>query len=131
MNYLYTYLLSLPILLAIDFLWIGYLAKDLYTKNLTPVINLSFNLPAGVVFYVFYMVGIIIFATYPGIVEKDIFKTILLGALFGFFCYSTYDLTNLATIKDWPIKIVIIDILWGTVLTTFIATIAYKIFFWF
>jgi uncharacterized membrane protein len=131
MNYIFTFLLTLPIILACDFLWIGYFAKNFYQKLLTPVINLEFFLTPAFIFYFLYLVGIFIFAVYPGVLDKNIYKTILLGALFGFFCYSTYDLTNMATIKDWPLKLVVVDIVWGTMLTAVVSAVAYKIFFWF
>lgn len=88
------------------------------------------NWTAAIVFYLLFIIGIFIFAILPA-VEKESFKHALIyGALFGFFTYATYDLTNLATLKDWPVKIVFIDILWGSVLTASVSVSGYYITKW-
>lgn len=130
MKIIYTYLLTLPIMFAFDFVWLSMVAKDYYNKLMSPVVTIQFNIPAAVLFYLIYVVGIFIFAVYPGVQSGDLGKTLLLGALFGFMCYMTYDLTNLATVKDWPMKLVVVDLIWGTVLSTFTAFVAYNIYFW-
>lgn len=130
MKIIYTYLLSLPVIFAFDMLWLGVFAKDFYNKLMSPVVEIKFYWPAVIAFYLIYIIGIFIFAVYPGVLVKDLSKTILLAALFGFFCYMTYDLTNLATVKDWPLKLVFVDIIWGVVLSSFTAFVAYKIYFW-
>lgn len=111
-------------------LWLGIFAKDYYAKLLVSVIDVKFYWPAVVAFYLLYIVGIFIFSVYPGIQEKNLSKTLLYAALFGFFCYMTYDITNLATIKNWPTQLIFVDILWGVILATFAAFMAYKIYFW-
>jgi len=74
-------------------------------------------LPA-VIFYLSFVVGVIIFAVLPGYTDSNLIKTLLLAALFGALSYGTYDLTNLATLKDWPVYITLIDIVWGAFLST-------------
>ncbi len=125
----YTYLLTLPFFFAIDLLWLGVIAKDFYHKLMSPVVTIEFNIIAGALFYLLFIVGIFIFSVYPGVQAASLSKTLIYGALFGFFCYMTYDLTNLATVKAWPITLVVIDILWGTLLSTVTAFVAYKIYF--
>jgi uncharacterized membrane protein len=85
------------------------------------------NWVAAVVFYLAFIVGILVFAVYPSVDKDSLLRAILLGALFGFFTYSTYDLTNLATLKDWPLSITIIDIAWGMVLTGAVSAVGFFI----
>jgi uncharacterized membrane protein len=127
---IYTYFLSLPIIFAFDMLWLGVFAKNYYVKMMSPIVEIQFNWFAVPVFYLFYIIGIFVFAVYPGVLEQNISKTLIMAALFGFFCYMTYDITNLATLKNWPLQLVLVDILWGTVLSTFTAFVAYYIYFW-
>ena len=130
MQLFYTYLLSLPVIFAFDMLWLGVFAKEYYARLMSPVVEIKFYWPAVIAFYLLYIVGIFIFAVYPGILEKNLSKALIYAALFGFFCYMTYDLTNLATVKNWPLQLIFVDIMWGIVLSTFTAFVAYKIYFW-
>lgn len=130
MKLLYTLSAALVTMCSLDMIWLGYIARPYYEKLLNPIINVKFNLWAGIAFYLFYIVGIYIFVLMPGIEAKSLQKTVLLAALFGFICYMTYDLTNMATIKDWPVTVVIIDILWGVVVTAITSVVAYKVYFW-
>lgn len=130
LKYIYTFLLSLPVIILFDLLWLGVFAKDFYYKLMSPVLTIKFYWPAVIAFYFLYIIGIFFFAVLPGTQAASLQKTLLYAAAFGFFCYMTYDMTNLATVKDWPIKLVFIDIIWGTILSTFIAFVAYKIYFW-
>lgn len=124
---IFTYLLTVPVFFAIDMLWIGVIAKNLYFKNI-PGLRPNPNWLAAIIFYLLYIVGILIFAVYPN--KGDLVKVITYGALFGFFAYATYDLTNYAVMKDWPLSITLIDMVWGTVLTASVAGAAYYIERW-
>ena len=128
--YLKLYLLTIPVFFAIDLLWLGVIAKDLYQKNLGHLLSPEVNWPAAFAFYFIYIAGIILFAVRPALADQSLFKALVWGALFGFFTYATYDLTNLATLKDWPVKIVFIDIAWGVVLCSLVASISYQIGRW-
>lgn len=128
--YLKLYLLTIPVFFAIDLLWLGVVARDLYQKNLAHLLSPEVNWPAAFAFYFIYIAGIILFAVKPALAEQSLCKALLWGALFGFFTYATYDLTNLATLKAWPIKIVFIDIAWGTLLGTLVASASYQIGRW-
>jgi len=128
--YIKLYLLTVPIFFAIDLLWLGVVAKNLYQKNLSHLLSPEVNWPAAFVFYFIYIVGIILFAVKPAIDSQSLAKAAIWGALFGFFTYATYDLTNLATLKDWPIKIVFIDVAWGTMLCTSVASGSYLVSRW-
>ncbi|PLX74191.1 MAG: DUF2177 domain-containing protein [Desulfuromonas sp.] len=128
--YLKLYLLTIPVFFAIDLLWLGVVAKDLYQKNLAHLLSPEVNWPAAFAFYFMYIAGIILFAVKPGLDAQSLAKAALWGALFGFFTYATYDLTNLATLRDWPLGIVVIDIAWGTLLCTSVASGSYLIGRW-
>ncbi len=127
---IYTYLLALPIIFAFDMLWLGVFAKDFYARLMSPIVTIKFYWPAVIAFYLLYIVGIFIFAIYPNTEIYNMKKVLISAALFGFFCYMTYDLTNLATVKDWPLKLALVDTLWGVALSSFTAFVAYHIYFW-
>ncbi len=124
------YLLTAVVFFAIDMLWLGLIAKGLYNKYLGSFLAEQVNWTAAIIFYLLFIVGIFIFAIMPAVEKDSLMKAILLGALFGFFTYATYDLTNLATLKDWPLKIVLIDIVWGAVLTASVSTSGFLIMKW-
>lgn len=128
--YLKLYLLTVPVFFVIDLLWLGIIARNIYQKNLGHLLSPEVNWPAAFLFYLLYIGGIILFAVRPALIDQSLFTAALWGALFGFFTYMTYDLTNLATLRNWPLKIVLIDILWGTVLCTLVASTSYKIARW-
>ena len=90
--------------------WLGIIAKDLYRKYLGSFLSDQVNWPAAIIFYLLFIVGIFIFAILPAVEKDSLIRAVILGALFGFFTYATYDLTNLATLKNWPLNIVFIDI---------------------
>ena len=119
------YLLSLPIFFIIDLLWLGVIAKSFYRDRIGHLMEISWA-PA-IVFYLIFLLGLTYFATYPALAGG--WKTaLLLGALFGFFTYATYELTNLATLKDWPLSLVLVDIAWGTVLGGLVAVVTFFIY---
>ena len=120
--YLKLYLLTIPVFFAIDLLWLGVIAKNLYQKSLAHLLSPTVNWPAAFVFYAIYIAGIILFAVRPGLAGQSLAKAATWGALFGFFTYATYDLTNLATLRDWPLKVVVVDIAWGVLLCTAVAS---------
>ena len=111
----------------IDALWLGVVANRLYKSQLGPLLLEKPNMVAAVLFYVIYVVGIVVFAVMPAIAAGDWKMALGLGALLGLVAYATYDLTNLATLKGFPIKIVIVDLIWGAVLTGTVATLTYLI----
>jgi len=120
-----TYLIAFLVFLVIDLLWLGVIAKRFYFRHLEPFFAEKINWPAAFIFYLLFVAGILIFAVMPAIEKQSLQRAIVYGALFGFFTYASYDLTNLATLRNWPIIIVIVDILWGTVLCAAVATAGY------
>lgn len=116
------YIATLVVFFAIDIAWLGLVAKDFYGNQLGSLMSEDVRWGVAVGFYAVYIIGILIFASSHGFrPDGSLSKAALFGALFGFFCYATYDLTNLATLEDWPVKMVVIDIIWGTVLTALCA----------
>lgn len=118
---LINYLLTTVVFLIIDLAWLGLIAKDLYQKYLGDFMAEKVNWTAAIIFYLIYIVGISVFAIYPAVNMNSALNAALMGGLFGFFAYATYDLTNLATLKGWPLPIVFIDIAWGVVLTSMVS----------
>jgi len=124
---LLSYLLTTIVFLIIDLAWLGVIAKNLYRKYLGNFLSDDVNWTAAIIFYLLYIIGIFIFAISPSVEKGSAIRAIVLGALFGFFAYATYDLTNLATLKGWPLNIVIIDIIWGTFLTASVSVSGFYI----
>jgi uncharacterized membrane protein len=128
--YLKLYALTVPIFFIIDILWLGVIAKGFYRRKLNFILSADVNWTAAVIFYLMYIAGILFFAVRPAVRNNSWGQAAVLGALFGFFTYATYDLTNLATIKNWPLVIVVVDILWGMCLCTLVAYLSFMISKW-
>lgn len=128
MRYLFTYLLTIPVFFGIDMIWLGVIAQKLYQRELKAFLSSQVNWVAAIIFYLLFIVGVLYFAVMPGVEKKSLSLVLINAALFGLFTYATYDLTNLATLKNWPITIVIIDIVWGMVLSMITALAAYLIY---
>jgi uncharacterized membrane protein len=122
-----TYVVAAVIFSLIDFVWLGTVAKDLYQSQLKAYLAPKPKLGAAVAFYGLNMVGVLYFAVVPALDSHLWFHALRDGALFGLFSYATYDLTNYATIKDWPKLIVIVDMAWGTILTAVVAVLTYAV----
>ena len=120
------YFISVPIFFIIDMIWLGFVASSFYKNQLGAMMQVSWT-PA-IAFYLMYLVGLIIFAVYPGVLASSWKVALGYGALFGFFTYATYEMTNLATLKDWPLTMVPVDILWGTVLGASVSALTYYLY---
>ena len=130
MFFLKLYALTIPIFFILDMIWLGVVAKGFYRRNLQFVLSDKVNWTAAVIFYLVYVAGIVFFAVRPAAAAESIRQAVLLGALYGFFTYATYDLTNMATIKDWPLVVVIVDIMWGVGLCSLVAGAATAMYRW-
>lgn len=122
-----TYLLTTPVFLGIDILWLAVIAKNFYQEKLGSMLRDPVNWPPAVIFYLLFPLGVIIFSIIPAKEAESLQKALALGALFGFYTYATYDLSNLATLKNWPLQVTITDIIWGTFISTVTAGVAYLI----
>ena len=122
-----SYILTSIVFFAIDMLWLGVIAKNMYNKYLGALLRDQVNWTAAIIFYLLFIAGIFIFAIYPSVRKDSVISAVTLGALFGIFTYATYDLTNLATLKNWPVQIVFIDIAWGAFLTATVSLAGFYI----
>jgi uncharacterized membrane protein len=127
MQFIKIYLITLPVFFAIDMLWLGFIAKDFYRENIGKLLTDNVNWTAAIVFYLMFIAGLVIFVISPAIEKSSWFYALIYGALFGLITYATYDLTNLATLKDWSLKVTIVDLIWGMVLSATVSTISYFI----
>lgn len=121
------FLVSFGVFLVIDLIWLGLIAKKLYSKYLGYLMAANVNWAAAIIFYVIFIIGVMYFVVLPALDAQSWTMALMRGAIFGFITYATYDLTNLATIRDWPLNITIIDLLWGTTLSASVSTISYFI----
>jgi uncharacterized membrane protein len=110
------YLITLAVFFLIDMVWLGVVAKGFYRRHLGSLLSPNVNWAAAILFYLLFIVGLIVFAIRPALVGEEPLKALFLGALLGLISYATYDLSNLATLKDWPLVVTIVDLIWGTVL---------------
>lgn len=127
MKNLKLFVTALVLMFAVDVVWIGFIASDLYKSQIGFLLAPEVNWPAAVLFYIFYIATLIVFVLTPALKERSLRSAIVLGGLFGFAAYMTYDLTNLATTRDWPVLLTVIDIVWGSVLTAIVSGATYWI----
>lgn len=126
MEFVQTFAVAFLVFMAIDLLYLGVIAKGFIRKQLGHLMGPT-NWPAAVIFYIQYIVGLIYFVIDPALAEGDPYIVAVDGALYGFFLYATYELTNLAVLKKWPTGFVIPDIIWGTVLSFSVALATFTI----
>lgn len=110
------YLITLAVFFLIDMVWLGLVAKGFYRKHLGALLGPKVNWAAAMIFYLLFIVGLLVFAIRPALIQAVPLQALWLGALLGLISYATYDLTNLATLKDWPVIVTVVDLVWGTVL---------------
>lgn len=125
LKYFGVYLTFLITLLVIDLIWLLGVAKNLYQQEMGDLMATEPKLIAGLAFYLIYALGVCIFVIVPALSKQSWIYAVQYGALFGFFCYMTYDLTNLAVIRNFPTGLAFIDIAWGSAVTAVVAGIAY------
>ncbi len=125
MQFFTTYIAGLIAFLVIDFIWLKYIALSFYREQIGHLMLDKPNLGIALLFYLFYVVGVVVLAVNPALEKGQWMTAALYGGLLGFVAYGTYDITNLATLKTWPPIVAVVDIIWGTVLTASVATIAY------
>jgi len=127
-KFIIVYLIALVTFLIIDLVWLGFIARDFYKKQLKGKMSPKPNWQIAMLFYALFVVGLVHFAIFPALVESEYKIAFYNGALYGFFTYMTYDLTNMAVLKNWPKKLTIIDIIWGTFLTLNVSSMTYLIY---
>ena len=121
------FLIALPVFFAIDMVWLVLVAKKFYAGQIGFLMKPDINWYAAIIFYLLFIVGLITFVISPAIEKHSWTHALLYGAFFGLVTYATYDLTNLATMKDWPVLVTIVDLAWGMVLASSVSVATYLI----
>ena len=122
-----SYLVALVTFVAADMIWLGRMAPRLYRPTLGDIALPGVNLPAAMAFYAVYPAGLVIFVINPALKADSFSSAILYGALFGFFTYATYDLTNYATLRNWTMQLTAVDAAWGTFLGAVTSAVAFSL----
>lgn len=119
------YFIALVIFLAIDLVWLTVISKQLYAEKLGYLMAPKPNLLAALAFYMLFILGLMVFVINPALTSGSWAQALLTGLFFGLVTYATYDLTNLATVKDWPVLITVIDLLWGSAVSGVTALVSF------
>lgn len=121
--FLKLYAIAFPVFFAMDMVWLGFVAKGYYSKQIGTLLKPDVNWVAAIIFYLMFVAGLLLFVVIPAMEKGSWTHALIFGALFGLISYATYDLTNLAVAKDWPLSITIVDLIWGSVLAASVSTI--------
>jgi len=122
------FLIALPVFFVIDMVWLVLVAKKFYQEQIGFLMKPDINWFAAIIFYLLFITGLVIFVISPAVEKHSWTHALLFGALFGLITYATYDLTNLATLKDWPLFVTVVDLIWGAFLASSISVITYFIY---
>jgi len=125
--FLKLFFIALIVFFAIDMVWLVLVAKKFYQEQIGFLMKPDINWYAAIIFYLLFIAGLVTFVISPAIEKHSWMHALLFGALFGLITYATYDLTNLATLKNWPVLLTIVDLIWGTVLSASISVITYVV----
>ena len=121
------YAIATPVFFLIDMIWLGLVAKNFYSKHLGYIMSPAVNWPAALIFYLLFIAGLILFVVSPALEKQSLTHALVYGALFGLMTYATYDLTNLATLKGWPIIVTVIDLIWGMTVSAAVSAITFTV----
>lgn len=127
MRLIIAYIATAAVFLACDLVWLGIVARDLYRTQMGDLMAPNVVISAAIGFYLLYIVGVVYFAVAPALASGAWTTALLQGFLFGLIAYATYDLTNLATTRDWPATLALVDMTWGATVTAISATAAFFI----
>jgi len=125
--FLKLYSIAIVVFFAIDMVWLGLVAKNFYSQQIGFLMKSNVNWAAALIFYFLFVVGLVLFVISPAVEKQSWVYALTFGALFGLITYATYDLTNLATIRDWPLLVTVVDLIWGTVLAASVSVISFFI----
>ncbi len=118
------YFITLIAFLGIDSLWLGLVAPSFYQSQIGYIMAENPNLMAAGLFYLLFIFGMVVFIVEPGVREGTLMQAVARGALFGLVTYATYDLTNLATLEGWPVLVTVVDLIWGTFLSSAVTLVS-------
>jgi len=125
MKHLIPYLICVTLLVVCDLLWLGVIMPDFYRENIGHLMSGTVVFAPAVVFYFLYVAGAFVFVVLPAVREGKAMRALTLGVFLGLVAYGTYDLTNHATLRDWPLAVTVADMLWGALLTGLVSLVGY------
>lgn len=126
-KFIFSYVVTLVAFLAIDFVWLAWIAKSTYAAEMGALLKKDPNLIAAAVFYLLYAGGLTLFAVTPGVKADSIFQSLALGAALGLVAYGTFDLTNLAVLNGFSLRIALIDMAWGIAASAAAVAVAFVV----
>lgn len=129
--YFKLYIATLLAFLTLDMIWLGFVARSFYRQHLGFLLSPTTNWLAAGIFYLSFILGILVFVVVPGLEDDSLKATLLRAALFGLITYGTYDLTNFATLKGWPVLVTVVDMVWGTFVSVAASSIGFNVGKWF
>jgi uncharacterized membrane protein len=121
------FLIALPTFFVIDMVWLVLVARKFYSQQIGFLMKPDISWTPAIIFYLLFIAALVIFVISPAVEKHSWTNALVYGAFFGLVTYATYDLTNLATIKDWPVVVTIVDLIWGSVLAASISVVTYFI----
>ena len=121
------YFIALPVFFVIDMIWLGLVASGFYRAQIGFLMTPEVNWPPAIAFYLLFVIGLVFFVVSPALEKGSWVHALLAGALFGLIAYATYDLTNLATLKEWPLLLTLVDLAWGAVLAASVSVATFLI----
>ncbi len=121
------YLIALPVFFAIDMVWLGLVAKKFYAQQIGFLMKTNVSWLPAIIFYLLFIAGLVVFVLVPAMAKNSWVSALGLGAFFGLITYATYDLTNLATLKNWPLMVTVVDLAWGAVLAGLVSVVSFFI----
>lgn len=125
LTYIRDYGITFVSFFLVDLIWLAFIARKLYQSNIGHLMATNVNWVAAILFYLLFIAGLLFFVIHPAIAENSIKQAFIIGAFFGLITYATYDLTNLATLKDWPVFITVVDLIWGSTLCSLTSGLSY------
>lgn len=121
------YAVALPTFLVIDLVWLGVVARPFYQGEMGHLMRAQVNWAAAIAFYLLFVAGIVVLAVWPAVERQSFAHALALGALLGLVTYAAYDLTNLATLEGFPLRVALVDLAWGTVLCAAVSAITFRL----
>jgi uncharacterized membrane protein len=121
------FLIALPAFIVIDMIWLILVARKFYREQIGFLMRPDIVWPAAIIFYLLFIAALVVFVITPAVEKNSLAHALLYGAFFGLVTYATYDLTNLSTLKDWPVLVTIVDLIWGMVLASSVSVVTYLI----
>lgn len=119
------YVTAMAVFLVVDAVWLAFIARDFFGSNLGPVVPLKLSVAPALAFYLLFGAAIVFFSVRPALEKGSLSTAIFRGAFFGLITYGAYDLTNAATIENWPLIVVVVDMAWGTFLTAVVSAVTF------